>query len=700
MSVNGVNGSQGNPNVVGVQSQGTTVSNTSTTPSTEPQAPLVQGQASQTESTQSEIPSPVEEGGDLAERYAFVEQELERLEDLDGIEARREELEVLLESDVPSVKEAAQAALDELDRLVEYQETLEKEEERLEGLLSDVDLDNPIDKDGDGLTDDFERVLGSNPYSNDTDHDGILDSAEVAVRDGKVQLKEILGYEWTDINNGDADHNGVVDGNQLPLELRAQFVPGVTIPGTGGPGTGGTTVETGTGGETAGVQTRPLLWTSTTTDANQVNASGGNQTVADNGRETVVNLSGEVTFDKDGRNLLIGTEDGTTITMLNFFDEEGKAVRILHIEGEITAIEYKQGIYPADLGAVDLNGDGYADAGVRIASGPPPENVSYDIDPFEGRVPYTDVDGERRYDVTEASGFFEIPEMAADAEGNVKEVKQVYWTQEGGDVVVELKGKDGELIRRFRLIGGAARALGENPPIKFKGHDKGLLGVAIDLPIWFVAGDGNDMYKGLGHFEGGKGSDIARAEVSDSSHYQAVTFDMGEGDDNASGGNLADRIDGGAGMDIIYSGMGADTDVMNGGADDDIIIGQVADGRYIIDGGGGDYNISNISGPNAENVHGPAEGLAVLDLLGEKLGEDLEGDRRDRLEEAKDWIEMGQASLSDQIRDLVLQELGREAGTRQVDDYGIESTREPIDIPEPAIPGRDDEPPEGGGAGP
>lgn len=43
------------------------------------------------------------------------------------------------------------------------------------------------DSDGDGLTDDEEIALGTNPYSPDTDGDGILDSIEKQV----VQMQPI-----------------------------------------------------------------------------------------------------------------------------------------------------------------------------------------------------------------------------------------------------------------------------------------------------------------------------------------------------------------------------------------------------------------------------------------------------------------------------------------------------------------------------
>ncbi len=58
-----------------------------------------------------------------------------------------------------------------------------------------------IDADGDGLSDDQERTLGTDPNNPDTDGDGLLDGEEVA-----------LG---TNPNNPDTDNDGFSDGNEV-----------------------------------------------------------------------------------------------------------------------------------------------------------------------------------------------------------------------------------------------------------------------------------------------------------------------------------------------------------------------------------------------------------------------------------------------------------------------------------------------------
>lgn len=65
-----------------------------------------------------------------------------------------------------------------------------------------------LDSDGDGLTDDEERRLGTNPFNPDTDGDGIPDGDEVA-----------LG---TDPLRADTDGDGIIDGlDKYPLDPNA-----------------------------------------------------------------------------------------------------------------------------------------------------------------------------------------------------------------------------------------------------------------------------------------------------------------------------------------------------------------------------------------------------------------------------------------------------------------------------------------------
>jgi len=58
------------------------------------------------------------------------------------------------------------------------------------------------DKDGDGLTDDEERELGTNPYETDTDGDGLSDYDEIH-------------FYGTDPLNPDTDGDGYSDGYEI-----------------------------------------------------------------------------------------------------------------------------------------------------------------------------------------------------------------------------------------------------------------------------------------------------------------------------------------------------------------------------------------------------------------------------------------------------------------------------------------------------
>lgn len=64
------------------------------------------------------------------------------------------------------------------------------------------DLNLPVDSDNDGLTDEEEAALGTNPESADTDSDGLTD------------LEEVRNY-GTDPTNPDTDGDGYLDGQEV-----------------------------------------------------------------------------------------------------------------------------------------------------------------------------------------------------------------------------------------------------------------------------------------------------------------------------------------------------------------------------------------------------------------------------------------------------------------------------------------------------
>jgi len=85
---------------------------------------------------------------------------------------------------------------------------------------------NP-DLDGDGLTNDYERKIGTNPLNPDTDGDGLSDGDEVLKYhtdplnkdtdgDGLTDGEEVLIYH-TDPLNKDTDGDGLTDGDEVHL---------------------------------------------------------------------------------------------------------------------------------------------------------------------------------------------------------------------------------------------------------------------------------------------------------------------------------------------------------------------------------------------------------------------------------------------------------------------------------------------------
>jgi len=91
----------------------------------------------------------------------------------------------------------------------------------------------PVDTDGDGLTDDEEAVIGTDPLDPDTDDDGLLDGEEVQTHDtdpldpdtdgdGLEDGDELVGADGTpftgdetDPTDADTDNDGLTDGEEV-----------------------------------------------------------------------------------------------------------------------------------------------------------------------------------------------------------------------------------------------------------------------------------------------------------------------------------------------------------------------------------------------------------------------------------------------------------------------------------------------------
>ena len=91
-----------------------------------------------------------------------------------------------------------------------------------------VAVDGPIDSDGDGLSDEYELSIGTDPYNPDTDGDGLTDGEEVLKYktdplnpdsdfDGLKDGEEVLKYK-TDPLDPDTDKGGVSDGHEVIVD--------------------------------------------------------------------------------------------------------------------------------------------------------------------------------------------------------------------------------------------------------------------------------------------------------------------------------------------------------------------------------------------------------------------------------------------------------------------------------------------------
>ena len=87
-----------------------------------------------------------------------------------------------------------------------------------------VQCGTPGDTDGDGLTDDVEAVIGTDPTKADTDGDGTGDGQEDKDGDGLTNLEEVTGSENdrygnepTDPTDADSDDDGLTDGQEVDL---------------------------------------------------------------------------------------------------------------------------------------------------------------------------------------------------------------------------------------------------------------------------------------------------------------------------------------------------------------------------------------------------------------------------------------------------------------------------------------------------
>jgi hypothetical protein len=123
-----------------------------------------------------------------------------------------------IEQNVPDTADADSGDAMEQD-LDENGEAMEEDltaEETVEDQINSLAPIEPVDTDGDGLTDEEEQALGTNPASPDTDNDGLNDAEEVRV--------------WnTSPTNADTDGDTFSDGAEVESGYDPNQVGGVLL---------------------------------------------------------------------------------------------------------------------------------------------------------------------------------------------------------------------------------------------------------------------------------------------------------------------------------------------------------------------------------------------------------------------------------------------------------------------------------------
>ncbi|HEX5037413.1 MAG TPA: hypothetical protein VFX30_09675 [bacterium] len=649
MGVTGVNGNTNTSQTQGTQQppktlntqSGTVGTSTGAPEPTDEGAPVV-GDASDEGTTGGDIPSPDSDPG----AYAAGLQQKD--EDRQQLLAWREQLEVLADrGDATAI-----ALIGKIDQALqamglgnEYDiEQFEELYDEYIDYMPDEDLDgdgvknkDDADIDGDAVTNEAEAANGTSAYSIDSDGDGITDYGELWIRQHNYD------YTWMDPNNPDANHNGIIDGKELPTSIQ--------VDNNGQPIIVGGQPSTSTSSDgTTGTSSSSLIWGPPTSDAQT--ATWGDTVDASAG-DVVITLAGEnVEFseDGDGNTVLTNKDTGETITIEN--SSQGR----VFIEGEAGDVSTNN-LSGGALSGMDNDGDGYADGGFHFGSGISLASVQNNYDPFNGSMPIDETnstDEEIVYNADGGSGTFQVPDSMG---GNAVEV-----TFEGDDVIVTVKdGTNGEAIKSFRLKGGKDEV--ESGAISFQLGDEGTY-FYTEGQVTVTGGKGNDMISvGSGSKAyGGAGNDYMAAVGSDAA---GVTLDGQDGDDILEGGDGADTLVGGKGFDAAYSGASeGDTFDMGDGNDIAIVSNTNVDSNYNLNMGSG-VDMSNDT--NTDDVESGSVDVRMDDLDGmSKFLEDESasalGDLAEALDKAEDIANLGAQMAADSVKDAFLAYLGKKRG--------------------------------------
>lgn len=626
MSVNGIGGpnnTQQPPPLVGTASGSPTVG-TQTEEPTDEGAPGV-STAEETPTGDGSIPSPESDPQGYADS---LEAKIEEQEDL---QALREQLEYLAERGDAKAAEllgklnAALLSERDYDKLME-----EYDEYAMYTSNEDFDGDgiknkDDFDADGDGVTAEAEAHNGLSDFSVDFDGDGITDYGELYLQ-GK-------GY-WVDPTNPDANHNGIIDGKELPSSISFDGQGNSVLVG-GQPQSGGTS-----GADGAGTASSNLVWGNPSADAQTVDGATGG--TIDGEGDVVFNASGDldISLSEDGKDLII-TQGGVATTIKNY---EGRKIYMNGTSENVTFHDMNAGV----LNAKDSDSDGFADSGVKWGDGIKVASSSNAYDPFGGSVAIDEAAStseETVYNANGVAGTFELPTTMG---GNVVEI-----TFEGNDVIVTVKeSTGGDPIKKFRLKDGKTAV--ENGDITFKGTDADDY-FYTEGKVTVYGGKGNDyIATGAGsQIYGEDGNDI----LSVSGTASGSRLDGGAGDDVMEGSDGVDNLVGGAGNDAMYTGT-SEGDSLDGGTGDDIgIVSNTAtDANYTIQMGGGidmsnSTNTSVVEGGSVDVRMDDLDGLRAF-LQGQKT--EASGALLEELDKATELTDNAAQMASGTVRDAFL----------------------------------------------
>jgi len=288
------------------------------------------------------------------------------------------------------------------------------------------------------------------------------------------------------------------------------------------------------------------------------------------------NLSGDLTFRKDGNNLRIGD-----YIIHDAFDDSGKMVRRVYLRGGTVNNINFYGMSENNI-APQMDDHGNVTGGVNFSSRTTEARTNTPYQPFTADSA-SQLDREHSTDTekvyTVGPSTFTIPR---EINGQVvRSIEVLEDPAHAGDILVRLKNQShGNVLMTYRLKN--AKDLVQGQQLKFKLNDVGQEFLMSSLDGYVTGGEGNDyiITKG-GHIDTGNGNNWAEA-VSDDAEILG-----GNGIDFLLGGSGHNLIDGGDGNDFIYGGVGNNNTLRGGGDDDWIVVNDARDAHNIVEGGGG-----------------------------------------------------------------------------------------------------------------